>query len=153
MTTPSVIWLYGVFAGWAILSSSAAELTPVETVQSYFEALSKTNRVKANDLTAKFPKFGEVQVAGVTEKFIEIHRRPGFAPRIATSKMIEDCAVVILYEKPTDPDPAYLIKQRGAWRVLPELTEYKEPEFELSEAVVGRFQTLERWYREQVGKK
>jgi hypothetical protein len=57
---------------------------------------------------------------------------------------------VIIFESPTDPDPAYLIKQEGAWRVLPKLTQYNRDYFELPEAVLARFRELEKWCKSQI---
>ena len=121
-----------------LLSGNAAPDTPEATVKAYFAALSKGDRANANKLTARFPKFGDAQVAAVTDRYIEAHKRPGYAPLIKSGKAVEDCAVVI-FESPTDPDPAYLIKQDGAWRVLPKLTQFNRDYFELQEVTLYDF--------------
>ena len=135
-----------------LLSVYAAPEAPEATVKAYFAALAKGDRTNANKLTARFPKFGDAQVAAITDRYIELHKRPGYAPSIRNSKAIEDCAVVVIFESATDPDPAYLIKQSGAWRVLPKLTQYNRDYFELQEAALARFRELEKWFRAQVGK-
>jgi hypothetical protein len=128
-----------------------ASLGPEATVKAYFDALKKGDAVRANELTARLGHFGESQVATVIQEYIALHKKPGYAPKVRSSKTIEDCAVVVVLESPTDPDPAYLIKQNGRWRILPELTDYKRDEFELPEVVTARFQKLQRWYRASVG--
>jgi len=135
-----------------LLSVYAAPDTPEATIKAYFAALSKGDRTNANKLTARFPKFGEAQVAAVTDRYIELHKRPGYAPSIKNGKAVEECAVVVILESPTDPDPAYLIKQDGAWRVLPRLTQFNRDYFELPEAALVRFRELEKWFKAQVGK-
>lgn len=135
-----------------LLSVYAAPDTPEATVKAYFTALSQGDRTKANRLTARFPKFGDAQVAAVTDELIELHKRPGYAPSVRGSKTTENCAVVVIFESPSDPDPAYLIKQGDAWRVLPWLTQYKRDYFEFPEATLARFRELEKWFRTKVGK-
>jgi hypothetical protein len=149
MTTPKLILLLLLTS---LLSVHAAEDTPEATVKAYFAALSKGDRTNANRLTARFPKFGDAQVAAVTDRYIELHKRPGYAPSIRNGKAVEDCAVVVILESPTDPDPAYLIKQDGAWRVLPKLTQYNRDYFEFPETTLARFRELEKWFNAQVGK-
>jgi hypothetical protein len=149
MKTPKLLLL--LFFLIPQLSIQASTNSPEATVKAYFTALAKGDRTNANHLTARFPNFGDARVAALTDRFIELHKRPGYAPTVKNSKAIEDCAVVLIFESPTDPDPTYLIKQNGAWRVLPELTEFKY--FDFSEATLTRFRDLEKWFETQVGKR
>jgi hypothetical protein len=65
---------------------------------------------------------------------------------------MENCAVVVVLDSPTDPDPVYLLKGKEGWRVLPGLTQFQREIFQLDAAELKRFSTLESWYKSQVGK-
>jgi len=134
-----------------LLSLYATPDDPETALKAYFAALSKADREAANRLTAHFPKFGESEVAAVTERYIELHKRPGYGPTLRGSKTIENCAVVVIFESPTDPDPAYLIRQKEVWKVLPKLTQFDREHFELASSELERFRTLESWYKTRVG--
>lgn len=142
--------LVGFLAAW--LSGCAGLDDPKTALKAYFAALSRADRQTANQLTARFPKFGLSDVSAVTEQYIQLHKQPGYGPVIRGSKAIENCAVVIAFESPTDPDPIYLIRQEEAWRVLPTLTEFDQDRIELRAPELARFRELEAWYRSQVGK-
>ena len=135
-----------------LLSVYAAPDTPEATVKAYFAALAKGDRADAIKLTARFPKIGDAQIGAMTDSYIESYKRRGSTPSIKNGKALEDCAVVVTFDSPTDPDPAYLIKQGGAWRVLPKVTQFNRDYFEFPEATLGRFRELEKWFKAQVGK-
>jgi hypothetical protein len=59
-----------------------------------------------------------------------------------------DCAVAVVLEKPTDPDPFYLVRREAGWRILPEVTQYKRSAG-LSPKQIADFEELEKWFREQ----
>lgn len=136
----------------ALRSTCADADDPETTLKAYFTALSKADRQTANRLTAHFPKFRESEVAALTERYIELHKRLGYSPVVRGWKRMENCAVVVVFESPTDPDPAYLIHKNGAWQVLPRLTQFDRDYFELQASELKRFRALETWYKSQVGK-
>ena len=144
---PLVLWLF------AFVSMASAAQTPPESVlKSYFDALRQGNRAAASGLTARFPKFTDAEVASATDSAVSMAKNGRWSPVISKSKVIGNCAVVVFYESPTDPDPAYLMEQNGAWRVLPKVTQYKRDTFEFPKGTLEKFQELEQWYEGQVGK-
>jgi hypothetical protein len=65
--------------------------------------------------------------------------------------VIGDCAVVVIGdgEQRTPDDPCYLLKQGGAWKVLPELARWQDDSFELTEEQKRAFESLEKQYEEE----
>ncbi|HWN95807.1 MAG TPA: ankyrin repeat domain-containing protein [Methylomirabilota bacterium] len=137
----------------ALASISLAGEGPENALRSYFDALRKADRATANELTARFSKFTETHIAATTDWGISLGKNRQWRPVISKSKTIDNCAVVVMHESSTDPDPAYLIQQNGAWRVLPKLTQYNRDVFELPPVTLKNFQELDEWYQVQVGKR
>lgn len=83
--------------------------------------------------TAKFdglPKEATEYFKAKVQKFIDL-TGSGWDFEIIEEKIEGDCAVVVINEskkegkKAFDLDPAFLIKQDGEWRVLPDVTDWK----------------------------
>ena len=125
--------------------------TPEQVLASYFDAVKKADQTNANSLTARFPRWGDKEV-NQKNKTLIFNFRNSSKPQTKNSKSIEDCAVVVTYESPNDPDSAYLIKQNGEWRVFPDVTGFERVDFPLSDLQLDRFIELEQWYEQQVGK-
>lgn len=90
----------------------------------------------------------------------------GWTLEILDEKISGDCAVVLCNDKKIedskeafDPDPAFLIKQNGEWKVMPGLTEWnllervpahKQPaSMKLDENKVATYKKLEEWSDER----
>jgi hypothetical protein len=67
-----------------------------------------------------------------------------------SAKVSGDCAVVVVGDgaKPTPDDPAYLLKQDGQWKVLPEVTQWKDEAVTLTEKQEEAFTQLTKVYEE-----
>lgn len=124
---------------------------PQKTLQAYFAAIAKADRKMASQLTARFAKSDEADLDDNIDTSIHFFATRKFHPEIKESKAIENCAVVVVLDSPTDPDPVYLFKQREIWRVLPGFTRFEI--FELADSDLKRFEVLKAWYESRVNKR
>ncbi len=74
---------------------------------------------------------------------------------VGQSNVQKNAAVVILitrgdqYQKGVDPDPVYLVKNKGKWKVLPDMTAYDHKLYGFSKGTVQNFGHLEKWFEDQ----
>ncbi len=109
---------------------------------------------KAVALTATFPRLSSEQVRQVTQAYTDKAKAGNLKIWIYPSSVSVsgDCAVVVIGddEEPTlnDPDPAYLLRQNGEWKVLLKLTNWKQDFIELNDDQKRAFTQLEATYKE-----
>ena len=133
---------------WNVEAADAPEAVAKRYLKARFDKDVET----AMALTAEFPKVSKEKLK---EKYAQpddalvAALRPKTAPEVRNAKVDGDLAVVVCLEKPTDPDPVYMIQQEGSWRVLPEITIFNRTEYGFSADQLARFQELEKWYKEQ----
>ena len=124
---------------------------PGAALTAYYQALKSGDTEAASKLTASFKSIP----AGYLEKYTAKYAEGAKAGKLVivlvpgASKVERDCAVVVFKdgdkERP-DYDPAYLLKQDGAWKVLLKLTQWDHRAFDLTADQKTRFAALEQWF-------
>ena len=128
----------------------AAPAGPESTVKAFETAVAKRDVNGAMLCIARFPTVGEEHLKQWLTKVIDAE--DGTRTQILGSKEVGECAVVAVLSSPRDPDPFYLLKQEGEWRILPRATRFDYPFFGFSASIIAEFRSLEDWYRQKVGK-
>ena len=133
---------------WNVEAADAPEAVAKRYLKARFDKDVET----ALALTAEFPKVSKEKLKeeyGRPDDALVAALRPRTAPEVRNAKLDGDVAVIVSLEKPTDPDPVYMIQQTGSWRVLPEITIFKRPEYGFSADQLARFQELEKWFKQE----
>ncbi len=136
-----------------LLVQSALAGTPSEALGAFKKAAQTKSFEETWKHAAKFdglPKEATEYFKAKVQKFIDLTGK-GWDFEIVEEKIEADCAVVVINEskkggqKAFDLDPAFLIKQDGEWRVLPEVTDWKVAK-KVAGDKVGSFEKLSTWF-------
>ena len=139
---------------FTLLVQSAIAGTPAEALAA-FKKSTQANEFEATwKQVAKFeglPDQATEHFKGKIRRFIDLAAE-GWEFDIMEEKIEGDCAVVIINEsrkagvKSFDLDPAYLIKQGGEWKIMPDLSDWDIAE-QVAKDKVDSFKTLEAWFK------
>ena len=136
-----------------LLVQSALAGTPSEALGAFKRTAQTKNFEETWKHAAKFeglPEEATDYFKAKVQKFIDLTGK-GWDFEIVEEKIEGDCAVVVINEskkegkKAFDLDPAFLIKQEGEWRVLPEVTDWKIAK-KVATAKVASFEKLSTWF-------
>jgi hypothetical protein len=136
-----------------LLVQSALGGTPSEALGEFKRAAQSKNFEDTWKYAAKFdrlPKEATEYFKAKVQRFIDLTGK-GWDFEIIEERVEGDCAVVVINEskkegkKAYDLDPAFLIKQDGEWRVLPEVTDWKIAK-KVAEDKVSSFEKLSTWF-------
>lgn len=151
----------------ASLSNATTRLEPMAVITTFSDRLNEGDVGGARALIANFPRFPETELD--LDRSAKRHQH-GARLEPISFKAADDTAVVVAQEfGPTeafdevsrieagtpvalrrpDLDPAYMIRQNGEWKLLPELTEYDERYFDFTTVQLQRFAELEKWYESE----
>ena len=130
--------------------------TPTEALADFKKSAQSKDFEATWKHTAKFDGLPDQVTEYLKDKvkrFIDLTGK-GWDFEIIEEKIDGDCAVVVVNEstkegrKAFDIDPAYLIKQGGEWRVLPDISDWDIAE-QVAKGKVDSYKKLEAWFKER----
>ncbi|QTN32356.1 hypothetical protein HZ994_08445 [Akkermansiaceae bacterium] len=136
-----------------LLLQSALAATPSEALGAFKKAAQTKDFEGTWEHAAKFeglPEEATEYFRSKVRRFIDL-AGDGWDFEIIEEKIEGECAVVVINEskkdgnKAFDLDPAFLIKQDGKWRVLPEVTEWRIVR-KVDEDKVDSLEKLSAWF-------
>jgi len=128
------------------------EETPSSALQRYYSALKTGDANAAIELTAKFKELPAGWIKEITDDLLAAAKEGDLSMKLVSgsSKMLDECAVIIFEDgdkkRRPDYDPAFLIKQDGKWKVLPDLTNWEDYKPALTKPQIAQFKKLADWF-------
>jgi hypothetical protein len=142
--------------------------TPTEAMTAFLKGAKAQNFEETWKHSAQFEGIEEdfkQYLQSRVQKILDLSAK-GWHLELLEEKISGDCAVIVLNEinvgdtnKSFDIDPAFLIKQKGEWKVIPSLTKWdlldripvdKQPSsVKLDEVKVAAYKGLEKWFEER----
>lgn len=153
---------------FVLLCQSLFAGTPTEALTAFLKGAKTQSLEETPRHTAQFEGLDddfEKYLQSRIKRILDLSAK-GWTLEIVEEKIIGDCAVLLCNDKNAgdgknafDPDPVFLNKQNGAWKVLPSLTEWnllervpaeKQPaSMKLDETKVAAYKQLEKWFDER----